>query len=432
MEKDSLTPTSIWNLDDETIIEKLQEIDIAKFKDGRKSFLAIATKKHKVEVVKALLQKGACPGEGDDDVNPYFICTYVRPNLDILNLFLETETFPPVDGYGYNIAHVVALKNEADLLDAILGRFPSLINEKTNLKYNGVASGSTPLHIAVSKKYTTCINVLLEHRADLNAENDEGIPVNALPNASHNGLNLRLTSLVGIFGAVPVDTTLAKPCEDASRSFTDYLHKFKKSASSYDINKLDALSLLSKSAQKALVVDINNNLMQKIRASIKQYTSLYKPVTNHPFFKNQENNVGLVVERIYDENLFELAKSFIKTVTEYKNKMVDAEIYDTEIIAADVLKQCKSLYCNIKSEPSANFDYKPHRQWFFNEQISTNGKASNRINDLEFIIGVDEFVKDILDAYSISLISPLQDEFLTYTDLANDYIRDVSDMHRFG
>ena len=92
-----ITPQNIWNSDDNVIIDLLPNLELSSFLDNGKSMLAVATKRRNVRIVSKLLELGQSPSEGDrDDIIPYFICTFIQPNFEILDLFLQTNFEPPV------------------------------------------------------------------------------------------------------------------------------------------------------------------------------------------------------------------------------------------------------------------------------------------------------------------------------------------------
>lgn len=76
-------------------------------------------------------------------------------------LVFQVNIRPYSQGNGFTAAHVAALKDRPDILDALL-RSGASVSART-------ARGSTALHLACSEGLAGCVRALLRHGADMAA-----------------------------------------------------------------------------------------------------------------------------------------------------------------------------------------------------------------------------------------------------------------------
>ena len=299
---DNINHHTIWNFNDDTILEILKNQDISKLNDGKFSLLAIATKRGNTRIVKALLAKGELPNIGADDVNPFFICTFIAPHPTILNLFLETNHVPPTDTYGYTIAHLVVLKNESDMLQSILQKYPDLLLSKTVDTYGTIKAGATPLDVAKIKKFVNCINIL---------------------ECKYNEL---------------------LPCKESANAFHVYMCKIKKDVPLFPLVRIKALHLQSLQVQKSLLDVINQNAMKPIRSGLHTFSKNIIKMMRHGFIVHLSNKHELMTKKTFNQELYDSAIDFIEVLETYKSNIAKMGYYNLQVESAQLIQFCRKHF----------------------------------------------------------------------------------------
>ncbi|MFJ8264095.1 ankyrin repeat domain-containing protein [Rummeliibacillus sp. NPDC094406] len=148
--------------------------DLDQQNDRGRTPLMIATYNHDVEIAKMLIDLGADVNIQDDMQNTPFLYAAAEGYLDILKLMIQAGADPTVtDRYGNTALIPAAEHGNLDALNLLLNKTEIDVNHINNLGWTALLES-----IILGdgrKKYQECIRKLLQHKANPNIADKDGV-----------------------------------------------------------------------------------------------------------------------------------------------------------------------------------------------------------------------------------------------------------------
>ena len=398
----------ILNLSDvDEIKRQLEDIqNVNDLKQGNESLLMLATVKKNYNLLKVLVELGANPSLGTHHNNPFLYCTFSKPDNQALELFLQSDARPPVDDYGYNCAHLASLNKDPKMLSIVLSKYPALHKHKTTRKYKNIATGSTPLHIAIIKKSNECIDILMSFKADFFAKNDDHIRAGDLPQC--NGLCEYLVENEDFVSNYVYNRQykLSIPSDPTCLEFKSYCTRLREYV--HDTSSEEPTCFIScHSAQKS-VVDLINSIMKLLRDQCKRIR------------KKSDAILSASKVLLNSENLSKrTAAEFLQMYNNFIDKNGDFNL-ETKALS-DVAQISKSLSTRHFSTQII-LETAQYFNPLYSQEIASTFKMHHIDND-QYLIHVSEFIKTISTLFNVQYaqsISQVQVSYRIAKDVLNN------------